>query len=217
MPSRKVAGIVFDMDGVLIDSGDVYAAHWREWCAGHGIDYERVAKVHPGRPPRSTIAVVAPELDAEEEARRFNETLDALAAADRVRAMPGASRALVDLPPGRWAVATSATREMAGLWLRAAGLPVPEHLVSADDVTHGKPSPEPYLKAAEALGSAAGDCLVIEDAPAGITAASAAGASVLALETTHARAELTEADAVTSSLELVRISERPDGLVVSWE
>ncbi len=213
----EVEAIIFDMDGVLIDSGDVYERHWRRWGARHGLDYAvDIAMVHPGRPPTETIRLVAPRLDAVSEAARFNADLDASDDADAATAMPGAIELVGLLPQGRWGIATSASRDIAVQWLGHAGLPVPDALVTASDVARGKPAPDPYLLAAELLGRDAGRCLVIEDAPAGITAAKAAGATVLAIETTHAAPDLAEADAVASSLEAVRIVLRSDHLVVSW-
>ena len=94
MPELRVDAIIFDMDGVVIDSGDVYARHWRRWGAEHGLDYDTdIAHVHPGRPPAETIRLVAPHLDAEAESVRFNESLDADGAADAIAAMPGAGGA----------------------------------------------------------------------------------------------------------------------------
>src|SRR5713101_8071219 len=109
--------------------------------------------------------------------------------------LPGAVELLRALPLERWAIVTSCTRALARVRIAAAGLPKPKHLVTATDVQHGKPSPEPYLKGAQMLGIPAADCLVVEDAPAGIRAGKAAGAQVLALRTTASDAELQQARA----------------------
>jgi sugar-phosphatase len=114
---------------------------------------------------------------------------------DGVVPLPGAMELLQALPLERWAIVTSCTRALAGVRMRAAGLPKPKHLVTSTDVLRGKPDPEPYLKGAQILGVAAKDCLVLEDAPAGIRAGKAAGARVLALRTTANDAELQEAGA----------------------
>lgn len=218
MPELRVRAIIFDMDGVVIDSGDVYARHWREWGAAHGYDYDRdIARVHPGRPPAETIRIVAPELDADAESAAFNAGLDADDGEDAITAMPGAAELLARLPSGRWTIATSAFRGVAVTWLEHCGLPVPPALVTVEDVKRGKPAPDPYLRAAELLGVEAADCLVIEDAPAGVQAATSAGATVLALRTTHGGADLGLADHHTSGLHSVSADADGDDIIVSWE
>ncbi|MGD8485992.1 MAG: HAD-IA family hydrolase [Chloroflexota bacterium] len=218
MPELRVAAVIFDMDGVVIDSGDVYAQHWRSWGAQHDIDYDtQIAHVHPGRPPVETIRIVAPRLDPEAEAAAFNATLDADDSTDAVAAMPGAAALLGQLPAGRWTIATSAYRPIARQWLVHCGLPVPDALVTVDDIARGKPAPDPYLRAAELLGVEPAACLVIEDAPAGIEAAKAAGSTVLALCTTHDRKDLHLADHCAAGLWAVRAGLQGEDIVVSWE
>mgnify|MGYP001823509867 CR=1 FL=1 len=218
MPELRVDAIIFDMDGVVIDSGDVYAKHWRAWGAQHGYDYERhISQVHPGRPPAETIRIVAPELDADAESIAFNAMLDADDGEDAITAMPGAGELLASLPPDRWTIATSAFRGVAVVWLQHCGLPVPPKLVTVDDVEHGKPAPDPYLRAAELLGMDPAACLVVEDAPAGVQAAKSAGATVLALRTTHGRADLGLAEHHSAGLHAIRVAVDGDELVVSWE
>jgi mannitol-1-/sugar-/sorbitol-6-phosphatase len=129
--------------------------------------------------------------------------------------MPGATKLLKSLPPERWCVVTSGTRRLAMSRLEAGNLPVPEVLISADDVVNGKPNPEPYLKGAETLKMKPAECLVIEDAPAGIDAAHAAGMKVVALMTTYPAAALQEADAIARALTDVSVDISNDGLTVS--
>ncbi len=218
MPELRVDAVIFDMDGVVIDSHEVYERHWAEWGAGHGIDYEtQIAAVHPGRPPLQTIRLVAPHLDAEAEAARFNANLDGSDDALAATPMRGAPELIASLPPDRWAIATSGTRVIATQWLRHAGLPQPAAFVSIDDVVHGKPAPDSFLKAAELLGRDATRCLVVEDAPAGITGAKAAGATVLGLTTTHQLEDLGEADYRTAGLHTIAIRADEEGLLVSWQ
>jgi sugar-phosphatase len=217
MPELRVDAVIFDMDGVVIDSGDVYAKHWRSWGQQHGIDFDtQIAHVHPGRPPMDTVRVVAPHLDAEAESRAFNDALEADDGDDSISAMPGAVALLTSLPDGRWTIATSAFRDIAKAWLRHVGLPVPAALVTVDDVEHGKPSPDPYLRAAELLGVDPARCLVVEDAPAGVQAAKAAGATVLALGTTHDYGDLQAADFHTDSLDSVSATVDDRDIVASW-
>jgi sugar-phosphatase len=218
MPELRVDAMIFDMDGVVVDSGDVYAKHWRLWGERHGLDFDKdIAHVHPGRPPADTVRVVAPHLDAEAESIAFNDALDTDDGDDSIGAMPGAAELLASLPSGRWTIATSAFRDIAKQWLTHVGLPVPPALVTVDDVEHGKPSPDPYLRAAELLGYEPTRCVVVEDAPAGITAAKAAGATVLALRTTHGPEDLGEADHQTAGLWTVRASVDAEGILVSWD
>ncbi len=218
MPELRVDAMIFDMDGVVLDTGDIYARHWRRWGEGHGLDYESdIVHVHPGRPPVQTIRVVAPHLDAEAESARFNESLDGGDEGDEIVAMPGALALLTGLPPDRWAIATSAFRLIARQWLAQAGLPEPAALVTVDDIRNGKPSPDPYLRAAELLGRETRRCLVIEDAPAGISAGKAAGATVLAVLTSHGREDVGEADHLTAGLHTVSAAFDGDELLVRWD
>lgn len=218
MPELRVDALIFDMDGVVIDSGDIYARHWRTWGQAHGIDYDtHIAPVHPGRPPVDTVRLVAPHLDPEAESRAFNDALEHDDVGDAIAAMPGAAELLAGLPEGRWTIATSAFREVAQAWLRQVGLPVPPALVTVDDIKRGKPAPDPYLRAAALLGVDPARCLVVEDAPAGVSAAKAAGAAVLSLRTTHGAADLAEADYGTAGLHTVSVSVEDGGLAVSWE
>ena len=218
MPELRVDAMIFDMDGVVIDSGDIYAKHWRAWGAGHGFDYDRdIAHVHPGRPPAETIRVIAPYLDAEAESVAFNDALEMDDGEDAIAAMSGAAALLGSLPPDRWTIATSAFRGVAVEWLRHCGLPVPPALVTVDDIENGKPAPDPYLRAAELLGFDAARCLVVEDAPAGVQAAKAAGATVLSLRTTHCAADLSAADYGTAGLHTIKVVVAGDSIVVSWE
>src|SRR5579884_84061 len=184
--------ILFDMDGVLINSAPAVERSWHTWAVLHGYDPNEVIKMAHGRRSIETIRAVAPELDAEKE----NVVVERMEIEDKegVVALPGALHLLETLPANRFAIVTSATRPLAVARLGYAGLPIPEHIVTADDVVHGKPSPEPYLKGAELLETAPADCLVFEDTPAGIRSGHAAGMKVVALQTTYPEDELREAE-----------------------
>jgi len=188
MPEITCKAILFDMDGVLIDSTPAVSRVWRGWAKEHGFDAEQVIKRAHGRPSILTIGEYLPhsDLDAEDREVERREMTDL----EGVKLLPGASELLRDLPSGSWTIVTSSTRPLAEVRLRTAGLPIPERLVTSSEVKHGKPDPEPYLKAATMLGVRASDCLVVEDVPAGILAGKRAGARVIAFRTTYADSEL---------------------------
>ena len=204
--------ILFDMDGVLMNSAPAVERVWRAWALARGFDPARVVERAHGRRSVETIRAVAPELDAEKE----NVKVERMEIEDKegVTALPGAAQLLRVLPSGRFAIVTSATRPLAVARLGYAGLPVPAHMVTADDVTQGKPSPEPYRKGAALLGFAATDCLVFEDTPAGIAAARAAGMRVIGLHTTYPASALPSADAVIASLAGVNAELRGEFIVL---
>ena len=187
------SALLFDLDGVLIDSTPAVARVWRRWALEHGLEPERVVKIAHGRPSRSTIREFLPNADIDTEdrevERREMEDLDG------VMLLPGAERLLNSLPPRYWTIVTSCTRPLAKVRLHAAGLPIPEKMITSTDIQNGKPHPEPYLRAARALGTPASECIVVEDAPAGIRAGKVAGARVIAFPTTMKRQELEEAGA----------------------
>jgi len=197
------SGVLLDMDGVLVDSTPAVARVWRKWAEERGLDAQKVIDTAHGRRSIETIRIFDPEVDAVRE----NVRVEQMEIDDKegVTALPGAADFLRSLPPGGYAIVTSATRALAEARLQYAGLPVPRHLVSADDVQLGKPSPEPFLKGASLLGLAPRDCIVFEDAPSGIQAAHRAGMKVIALTTTYGAEELTEADATALSLAGIRV------------
>ncbi|HEY6779320.1 MAG TPA: HAD-IA family hydrolase [Thermoleophilaceae bacterium] len=200
-----VGAVLFDLDGVIVDSTGTVADIWRDWALRRDIDPERLIAFSHGRPTRETLKRFAPELDPiaeglgleREAVRRGAETIEGVAALYRA------------LPDGARAVATSASRETALARFEAAGLPLPRVLVTADDVAAGKPAPDCYLLAAALLDVPPADCIVVEDAPAGIDAARGAGMRVIALTTTHPAFELVEADVCLGDPDdLTRVVER---------
>lgn len=206
----RCRALLFDLDGVLADSTASVEHHWRRWAAAHGFDGDAIMHVVHGRRAIDTIRDVAPQLDAERELAALVEA----EAGDTtgVVAAPGAAALLPRLPAGGWAVVTSGVRLVALARLRASGLPEPPLLVAADMIARGKPDPEGYLTAARRLGRAPADCVVIEDAPAGLAAARAAGMRCVALTTTHAAAELAGADLIAASLAALDVEiETADG------
>ena len=185
--------MLFDLDGVLIDSTPAVVRVWRRWAVEHGFDPETVVHLAHGRPSRITIRELLPNADISRENREVERR--EIEDLEGVVLLPGAGQLLNTLPPDRWTIATSCTRALAEVRLRAAGLPIPKAMITASDVEIGKPDPEPYLKAAAGLGFAASDCIVVEDAPAGVRAGKAAGARVIAFLTTMIRRSLEDAGA----------------------
>ena len=195
------SAVLFDLDGVLVDSTAYVERQWRDWATRRGLDPAPFLRICHGRRALETIQMAAPTLDAEAEVARFPELVTEEPA--RIDAVPGARQLLQGLPGGLWAVVTSGRRAGAARRMREAGLPNPRVLVGADDVEHGKPSPEGYLLAAERIEVAPTGCLVIEDAPPGVEAARAAGMRVLGLASTYRADELRGAHLVTSALPVV--------------
>jgi sugar-phosphatase len=187
------SGLLFDLDGVLVDSTPAVARVWTKWALAHGFDPEETVRLAHGRPSLATIRDLLPNADfaAENEVVLRGEIEDTAG----VVPLPGARELLASLPPDLWAIVTSCSRPLAEVRLNAAGLPIPRHLLTSDDVTNGKPAPEPYLKGAALLGFPASKCMVFEDAPAGVLAGKAAGATVVAFRTTTTDGELETAGA----------------------
>ena len=205
------SAVIFDLDGVLVDSARVVEQQWRRWAGARGLRAEPFLRVCHGRRALETIRLAAPHLDAEAEVAAFGPAEDADVAA--IVPLAGAARLLGSLPPDAWGVATSGARRDAVARLRRAGLPPPPVLVCAEDVARGKPSPDAYLQAASRLGADPAECLVVEDAPAGVQAARAAGMPVVGLTTTHP-ADALGADAVAATLAgvyLGRVDRSPRG------
>jgi mannitol-1-/sugar-/sorbitol-6-phosphatase len=188
MTQIQCSAVLFDLDGVLIDSTPAVSRVWRNWAREHHFDPDEVVTRAHGRPSISTVRYYLPDADPEAEnrivERREIEDLDG------VVPLPGSRELLAALPKHRWTIVTSCTRALAEVRLRAAGLTAPARFITSTDITNGKPHPEPYLKAAAMLGFPAADCLVVEDVPAGIQAGRAAGARVIAFQTTVSVQEL---------------------------
>jgi mannitol-1-/sugar-/sorbitol-6-phosphatase len=193
MIAIRCSALLFDMDGVLIDSTPAVARVWHRWAVEHGFDPETVVRVAHGRPSRTTVRELLPDADIERENREVERR--EIEDLDGVVMLPCVQQLLNSLPAERWTIATSCSRLLAEVRLRAAGLPIPSTMITSSDVKIGKPDPEPYLKAAAKLGFAASDCIVVEDAPAGVRAGKAAGAKVIAFLTTMIRRDLEDAGA----------------------
>jgi len=211
LADRTFAAVIFDMDGTLIDSTPAVVRSWSKWAVEHGIAPEDLV-FHHGVPAAGVVAAVLPAERYESALARINEL--ELADVEQIDLMPGAREALDALAGAPRAIATSCTRPLASARLAASGIPVPPVLVTASDVVRGKPSPDPFLAAAEGLGLDPSTCLVVEDAPAGVQAARAAGCASLAVATTVEADELSAADCVVSDLSAVRFVASDDGIRV---
>jgi sugar-phosphatase len=190
--------MLFDLDGVLVDSARCVEHTWRQWAARHGLDPDAIIAVAHGRRTLETIPEVAPHLDVATEVAAL-EAIESTTT-DGVYEIPGARALLEQLPPDRWAIVTSGARSVATLRIRHTGLPMPRVLVCADEIAHGKPHPEGYLTAAARLGVLPDDCVVIEDAPAGVDAARAAGMRCIGIAGTFPAEALARADLVIPNL-----------------
>jgi mannitol-1-/sugar-/sorbitol-6-phosphatase len=189
----QTRGFLFDLDGVLVDSTPAVARCWSRWAVQFGFNADEVVHQAHGRPSIVTLRELMPNGDYEEENRKMEQW--EIEDTDGVVPLPGVLDLLHALPPQQWAIVTSCTRPLAEVRIRVAGLPWPKQLVTSADVQRFKPDPDPYLKGAELLGLAPADCVVVEDAPAGIRAGRAAGSRVLALRTTEVDELLTAAGA----------------------
>jgi sugar-phosphatase len=200
--------VLFDLDGVLVDSSACVERHWQRWAEEHELDAAAIRKIAHGRRTEDTIALVAPHLNAREEAARLAgwEATDTTG----ILRIEGADDLLAHLPRDAWAVVTSGTTATALARLRHVGLPTPTVLISADDVTRGKPDPEPYQLAAKRLGIPAASCVVVEDTATGIVSAKAAGMPVIGVLGTHSHPALTQADAVVNQLTDIRVTSPDD-------
>jgi len=209
MLTFSCSAILFDLDGVLVDSTRAVDHEWRRWARRKGVDGDAIMAIAHGVRTIEVIRRVAPHLDAVAEAWEIEN--EEAGDQEGVNVMPGAATLVRSIPEGRWGVVTSGTQLLASARLRFCGLPVPKVLVTADDVANGKPDPEPYLKGAEQLGVKPGDCLVIEDAPAGIQSARGGGFNVVAISSTYPADALHTADGVIANLSQIRINSNGGG------
>ena len=208
-------GLLFDMDGVLVDSTPAVARVWTTWANKFGFDAGEVVWRAHGRPSIATIRELLPDGNHQAEDQEIEKA--EIEDIGDVIALPGAAPLLAALPDARFAVVTSATRALATVRLQAGGFRIPAHLVTASDIKRGKPDPEPYLRGARSLGLAPADCIVIEDAPAGIESGKAAGCRVVALRTTAEDPALRQsgADWIVNDCSAISIaSDSNDGTLV---
>lgn len=210
--SITTAGLLFDMDGVLVSSIGSVNRCWRRWAAHFGIPNAGAFEVPHGRRAIDIVKELRPDIDPV-AGLNFIEDMEIEDTADLL-VLPGVRALLESLPPDRWAIVTSATRRLLLGRLQAAGLPIPAYIITADMVENGKPHPEPYQRGAAFLNLSPQDCLVVEDAPSGIASGRAAGSRVLAVVTSHKPEDLQQADWIVPSLEAVAATMSPAGLTL---
>jgi len=202
------------MDGVLVSSIGSVRRCWQRWAAMYGVPNADTYEVPHGMRAIEIVKQLRPDIDPLEGLRVIEDM--EIKDTEDLKVLPGVKALLESLPPERWAIVTSATRRLMLGRLEAAGLPLPERIVSADDVERGKPDPEPYRRGAELLGCRPEECIVVEDAPSGVGAGKAARARVLGVIGTHTIEELHEADWVVPSLEGVVAKSNNGGLELTF-
>jgi sugar-phosphatase len=198
------------MDGVLVSSIEAAVRNWKRWAKRYGVPNPDEFVIPHGVRSIDLVKMLRPDIDPQ-EGQQAIEDMEVEDVAD-LQVLPGVKRLLESLPPERWAIVTSATRRLLMARLKAAGLPVPERVITGEMVERGKPDPEPYRRGAELLGFGPPECVVVEDAPSGVGAGKAAGCRVLAVLGTHSAHELGEADWVVGSLEGLMVTANEEGL-----
>jgi sugar-phosphatase len=214
LPDQSFAAFLFDMDGTLLSSIKAAERVWGQWARRQGLDVEAFLPTIHGKRTEETIrALELPGVDPAAEAAFITRAeIEDVAGVEAIR---GVADFLAGLPRERWAIVTSAPRLLAEARILAAGLPVPDVLVAAEDVERGKPAPDPFLLGARRLGVDPGGCLVFEDTLAGLTSAAAAGMASIVVTATHAHPLETDAAAVLDYEQLRAVS-TPEGLCVTY-
>jgi sugar-phosphatase len=216
----ETQALLFDMDGVLVSSIASVNRCWRRWAAHYNVPNSDQVTIAHGTRASEIMLGLRPDFGPDElkQGLRLIEDMEIEDVAD-LKVLPGVRDVLAALPPERWTIVTSTTRRLLIARLQAAGLPAPVRLITADDVEHGKPHPEPYRKGAALLGFSPAECIVVEDAPSGVGSGVAAGSRVLGVLGTHTAAELEAAGAtwIAPSLASVSVSSSAGGLSIQLE
>ncbi len=212
LADRHFEGVLFDMDGTLIDSMRGSIRAWQTWAAEHDVDPAALTALG-GRPASQIVASLLPADRVEQGLARIHE-LEVAEALAGIAVLPGVLEAFTTLPANRVAIVTSCTGPLLEARLAGSGLRRPREVVCVDDITNGKPAPDPFLLGAHRIGVDPQRCLVVEDAPAGLAAGRAAGCMTLAIGDTHHHSEL-EADAYAPDLGHVRFGSNGAGITVS--
>jgi sugar-phosphatase len=210
--SISCKAILFDLDGTLVDSVPRIRRLWESWGQARGISSDAISQVMHGRQAAEIIRLVAPQLNIETELK--NLEADEVSDMNGVRPYAAAFELLSGLLPGQWAIVTSGTRHVAEARMQHVKLPYPSVFVTADDVQRSKPAPDGFLLAARRLHVQPSECVVIEDAPAGVRAGKASGMSVIAVATSHSPHELHEADQIVAQLADIKLVRQEGGMIL---
>lgn len=212
----RCKGVLFDMDGILISSIGSVERSWTRWAEMRGVDPEFALKMAHGRRAIETAALLRPDLDRHAELKLIEDI--EMADGEGLAVLPGVLDLLSALPHDRWTVVTSATERLAKQRLAQAGIPLPERLVTADDVEQGKPDPAPYLAGAALIGIPPEDCVVFEDAESGALAGRAAGCTVIATTFSHKAESLAAAHYLIEDVIGVQVRNLPgeQGIVLTF-
>ncbi len=205
-------GVLFDMDGILISSIGSVERSWTKWSEMRGIDPEYAIRIAHGCRAIETIAKLRPDLDSEAELKVIEDI--EISDNEGLTVLPGVRQLLRALPRHRWTVVTSATERLARVRLAAGGIPVPERLVTANQVTRGKPHPEPFQAGAALLGFSPRECVVFEDSSSGAQAGRAAGCTVVATTFSHSIESLDAANYLVNDLTGISVERSGDGMVL---
>jgi sugar-phosphatase len=206
---RAFGAFLFDMDGTVLNSIAAAERIWAAWAVRHGVDVETfLPTIHGVRAIDTITRLNLPGVDAEAQAAFITEA--EIEDVEGIVEIPGAAKFLNSLPKDRWAMVTSAPRDLALRRMAAAGIPTPAVMITAEDVKAGKPDPAGYLLAAKRLGLEPRDCLIFEDATVGIQAAEAAGAALMIITTTHQH-PLETAHATLASYAAISVKIDSDG------
>lgn len=205
-------GVLFDMDGILISSLGSVERSWTKWSQMRSIDPTYAISIAHGRRAIETVAELRPDLDSGAELKIIED----LEVEDNegLTVLPGVLDLLAALPKGVWTVVTSATERLARVRLAAAGIPVPDRLVTADQVKTGKPNPEPFLAGAALLSIPPAQCVVFEDSASGAKAGRAAGSTVVATTFSHSVEALAAAHYLVADLREVRVIPQASGFSI---
>jgi len=207
--NRAFGAFLFDMDGTVLNSIAAAERIWSAWAVRHGVNVETfLPTIHGVRAIDTITRLNLPGVDAEAQAAFITEA--EIEDVEGIVEIPGAVAFLKSLPADRWAMVTSAPRDLALRRMAAAGIPEPAVMITAEDVTAGKPDPAGYRLAAKRLGLEPADCLIFEDATVGIQAAEAAGAPLMIITTTHQH-PLETAHATIASYRDIALSIDSDG------
>jgi sugar-phosphatase len=208
---RAFGAFLFDMDGTVLNSIAAAERIWSAWAVRHGVDVATfLPTIHGARAIDTITRLSLPGVDAEQQAAFI--TAAEINDVEGIVEIPAAAAFLNALPKNRWAMVTSAPRDLALRRMAAAGIPEPAVMITAEDVKAGKPDPAGYLLAANKLGVEPADCLIFEDATVGIQAAEAAGAALMIITTTHQH-PIETAHATLASYDAIGVRVGADGLL----